>query len=75
MTIRYPPWDLKARLRICDDEGWGVSTDDGPEITEDCEQCTDCLRYGYDPHQDVCLLCGHGQLRPDSDDDDYGDGT
>lgn len=42
----------------------------GLEITEDGEQCVDCLRYGYDPHQDVCLICGHGQLRPDSDDDD-----
>lgn len=40
------------------------------DVTEDGEQCIDCLRFGYDPHQDVCLLCGHGQLRPDSDDDE-----
>ena len=38
------------------------------DITEEGEQCVDCLRYGYDPHQDVCLICGHGQLRPESDD-------
>lgn len=39
------------------------------EVIEDGEQCIDCLRYGYDPHQDECLLCGRGQLRPENDDD------
>ena len=46
----------------------GVS--EGLDVTEDGEQCIDCLRFGYDPHQDVCLICGRGQLRPESDDDD-----
>ena len=46
----------------------GVS--EGLDVTEEGEQCIDCLRFGYDPHQDVCLLCGRGQLAPDSDDDD-----
>lgn len=42
----------------------------GLDVTEEGEQCIDCLRFGYDPHQDVCLLCGRGQLRPDSEDDE-----
>lgn len=56
-------------------EGRGLylGADDGLDVTEEGEQCIDCLRFGYDPHQDVCLLCGHGRLRPDSDDESMAD--
>ena len=43
---------------------------DGLEVIEDGEQCIDCLRFGYDSHQDVCLICGQGRLSPKEWDDD-----
>lgn len=66
---RQIPTDLKEPTM---DAGYPPDHD-GLDVTEEGEQCIDCLRFGYDPHQDVCLLCGHGQLRDDYDNDSMAD--